>query len=114
MNSFYNKKFKSYEIFTKEFDIFCKETFLVTSIASSTKINVHDPIAKILIYERCLFKCIHGIKARTTQKDGSRPNQHSKYLNCPYNARLRCNRKENVLEFYNISKDEEHYHKTAE
>ena len=46
MNSFYNKKFKSYEIFTKEFDIFCKETFLVTSIASSTKINVHDPIAK--------------------------------------------------------------------
>lgn len=99
MEDFFLSTFTSLNDFNTKFKDYQDKYFQLLNIRGSHLIKNNEELQAVFYYNDATIVCKHGVKPRNNKVDGSRPNQHTYYTECPFSARLVFNSKIKVLQF---------------
>ena len=88
MQNFLKKTFQSWDEFQKEFIQVCDTYHQPINIRSSETLKKFEGMFPQMVakfrYQRVIYKCVHSEDVRRTKTDGSRPNQNTACISCPF------------------------------
>ena len=82
------KKFQSWDEFQKELVLICDTQYQPVNIRSSETLKKFEEMFSEIVakfkYQRVIYKCVHSEEVRRKNTNGTRPNQNTACISCPF------------------------------